>query len=231
MVVLRDNRFRTRLASGPDLRPPMLVGLDFDNTIVCYDRLFHRLAREKGLIPSHIPATKGAVRDYIRSIDREDDWTEMQGVGYGPRISDAEPFPGVKEFLTGCLAEGVRVVIISHKTKHPYLGPAYDLHAAAHNFLAAHGFYRTDETGLTPASVYLELTKQAKLDRIGSLGCDVFVDDLPEFLGEPSFPARPRKILFDPASANSDRPDYVRVTSWADIGAAMLGPRGGRWAA
>jgi hypothetical protein len=208
----------------------MLVGLDFDNTIVCYDQLFHRLAREQGLIPETVPVTKGAVRDYLRSIGREPDWTEMQGVGYGPRISDAQPFPGVKAFLAGCKAAGVRVVIVSHKTKHPYLGPKYDLHAAAHTFLYAHGFYETADTGLSPESVYLELTKQAKLDRIGALGCDVFVDDLPEFLGELSFPTKPRKILFDPADANPDRADCTRVASWDRVAAVVLG-REARWAA
>ena len=209
----------------------MLVGLDFDNTIVCYDRLFHRLARERGLIPESVPATKGAVRDYLRSIGREDDWTEMQGEGYGPRIKDAEPFPGVKEFLAACRAAGVRVAVISHKTKHPYLGPKYDLHEAAHTFLTAHGFYRTSDTGLSPLSVWLELTKPAKLDRIGSLGCDLFVDDLPEFLAESTFPATTRKVLFDPAAANPDNPDYTRVTSWAEIAAAVLNGKGGQWAA
>ncbi len=209
----------------------MLVGLDFDNTIVCYDRLFHRLAVERGLLPMDVPATKGAVRDYLRSIDREDDWTEMQGIGYGPRISDAEPFPGVMSFLRTCREHGIRVVIISHKTKHPYLGEKYDLHAAAHTFLSAHGFYVVSDTGLSPGSVYLELTKQAKLDRIGSLGCDVFVDDLPEFLGEPSFPSRPRKILFDPAGTNADRPDYTRATTWDEITAIVLRAREARWAA
>ena len=56
----------------------MRIGVDFDNTIVCYDRLFHRLARERGLIPETVPQTKGAVRDYLRSIDREDDWTKRK---------------------------------------------------------------------------------------------------------------------------------------------------------
>lgn len=212
----------------------MLVGLDFDNTIVCYDRLFHQLARERGLLPDHVQPTKSAVRDYLRSIDREADWTEMQGIGYGSRIADAEPFPGVKRFLTRCRMAGVRVVVISHKTKHPYLGEKHDLHAAAHTFLTAHGFYDTSDTGLSPATVYLELTKQAKLDRIGALGCDVFVDDLPEFLAEPTFPVKPWKVLFDPANANPDHPDYLRVTSWVEVAAAVLDPaseRGGRWAA
>jgi len=209
----------------------MLVGLDFDNTIVCYDRLFHRLARERGLIPDTVPATKGAVRDYLRSIDRENDWTEMQGIGYGPRISDAEPFPGALEFLKLCKAHCIHVAIISHKTKHPYLGEKYDLHEAAHTFLTRHGFYRTSDTGLSPLSVWLELTKQDKLDRIGSLGCAAFVDDLPEFLGEASFPAQPRRVLFDPANACPDRSDYSRVQTWEEIGALVLGMKEGRWAA
>jgi hypothetical protein len=204
----------------------VLVGLDFDNTIVCYDGLFHRLALERGLLGEIIPATKGEVRDYLRRIGREEDWTEMQGIGYGPRIVDAKPYPGVKDFLTRCRQANVRVVIISHKTKHPYLGPPYDLHQAAHAFLEAHGFYDTAVTGLTPASVFLELTKKAKLERIGTLGCDFFVDDLPEFLAEPAFPARPGKILFDPAGSCPDDPSYGRVRSWPDITAFLLGPEG-----
>jgi len=29
-----------------------MIGVDFDNTIVCYDALFHRVARERGLAPA-----------------------------------------------------------------------------------------------------------------------------------------------------------------------------------
>lgn len=204
----------------------MLVGLDFDNTIVCYDGLFHQLARERGLIPADLPATKGHVRDYLRSIGREPDWTEMQGIGYGPRIVDASPFPGVKSFLRHCAQEGLHCVIISHKTRHPYLGEKHDLHEAAHRWLHAHGFYDTPATGLSPESVHLALTKQAKLDRIGELGCDVFVDDLPEFLGEPSFPKCARRILFDPANACTDAEFYQRADSWIRITELIFGAGG-----
>ncbi len=155
----------------------------------------------------------------------------MQGEGYGPRIADAEPFPGVKEFLLACKAADIRVAIISHKTKHPYSGEQYDLHEAAHTFLTRHGFYKTSDTGLSPLSVWLELTKQSKVDRIGSLGCDIFVDDLPEFLGESSFPAQSRKVLFDPSNVCPDRSDYTRVQSWEEIGALVGRAREGRWAA
>jgi FMN phosphatase YigB (HAD superfamily) len=203
----------------------MLVGLDFDNTIVRYDRLFHRLAVERGLIPPGVPVTKQAVRDYLRAADREADWTELQGIAYGPRITDAEPFPSVKSFLARCTSAGVRVAVVSHKTRRPYRGAEHDLHAAAHAFLAAHGFYETSDTGLSPDHVFLELTLAAKLGRVGSLGCAAFVDDLPEVLAEPAFPAGVRKVLFDPAGTHSDDPAYTRVTSWAGCEDAILARR------
>ena len=54
----------------------MRIGIDFDNTIVSYDALFHKVAREAGLVPESVAATKVAVRDYLREIGREDDWTK-----------------------------------------------------------------------------------------------------------------------------------------------------------
>jgi FMN phosphatase YigB (HAD superfamily) len=200
----------------------MLIGLDFDNTIVSYDRLFHRLAVERGLIPVATPATKQAVRDALRFANREDDWTELQGITYGPRIADAEPFAGAKAFLRRCREAGVRVAIISHKTRHPYRGEKHDLHNAAHAFLELHGFYKTSDTGLTPDRVFLELTLAAKLARIGVLGCTTFVDDLPEVLAERAFPSGVRKVLFDPANTHADHPTLTRVNSWEQCGDLLL---------
>jgi FMN phosphatase YigB (HAD superfamily) len=202
----------------------MLIGLDFDNTIVCYDRLFHRLAVEHDVIPRRLPATKRAVRDYLRASGHEDAWTELQGIAYGPRITEAEPFPGVKAFLARCRAAGTLVAVVSHKTRHPYRGAKHDLHAAAHAFLEAHGFYASD-TGLSPDRVYLELTLAAKLARVGSLGCAAFVDDLPELLAEPAFPGGVVKVLFDPAGVHPDDASYTRVASWDECGDAILSRR------
>lgn len=201
----------------------MLVGLDFDNTIVCYDRLFHRLAVERGLVPAELPATKSAVRDHLRSAGREDEWTELQGVAYGPRITEAEPYPGVVEFLARCREAGVRVAVVSHKSRHPYRGPRHDLHAAANRFLQSHGFFDSGRTGLSADGVFLESTLAAKLGRIGSLGCAAFVDDLPEVLAEPAFPAGVRKVLFDPGANRVVDPTIARVTSWAGCANYLLG--------
>lgn len=201
----------------------MKVGLDFDNTIVCYDRLFHTLAVERGLIPASVAADKTAVRDHLRSVGREDDWTELQGIAYGPEILRAEPFPGVLDFLRSCQQRGVPVVVISHKTRHPYRGEPHDLHAAARSFLARNGFLNTTETGLADEHVYLELTKEAKLARIGAGGCTHFVDDLPEFLGEVTFPSGVTRFLFDPEGRGGDDPRWQRIRHWNELASRLDG--------
>ena len=76
----------------------MLIGLDFDNTIVSYDELFHRVALEQRLVPVETPVTKLAVRDWLRQAGREDRWTEMQGYVYGARMDEASAYPGLVEF-------------------------------------------------------------------------------------------------------------------------------------
>jgi hypothetical protein len=203
----------------------MRVGIDFDNTIVSYDRLFHRLAVERALVDPSFPANKQAIRDALRNARCEEEWTRVQGIAYGARIVEAEPFPGVKRFLRQCRDAAVEVAIVSHKTVTPYLGEPYDLHLAAHEFLEQHGFYRADEAGLTPEHVHFEPTLGAKLARIAALGCSAFVDDLPELLAEPRFPAGVERIHFDPSGARRDDPRFTRVASWAQCSRLILARR------
>jgi hypothetical protein len=113
----------------------MIVGIDFDNTLICYDRVFHRVAVEQGLIPTTVTPTKTAVRDWLRAAGQEPVWTELQGSVYGQAIMMAEPYPGVRTFLDSCQRLGIRIRIISHKTRLPFAGPRLDLHAAAQDWL------------------------------------------------------------------------------------------------
>ncbi len=92
----------------------MLIGLDLDNTIVCYDRVFARLALEAGLPESVVGSGKRAIRDYLREQDREDQWTVMQGKAYGFRMSEAQPFEGILEFMTCARDCGHALCIVSH---------------------------------------------------------------------------------------------------------------------
>jgi hypothetical protein len=194
------------------------IGIDFDNTIVCYDRIFHRVAAEQGLIPNDLPSDKASVRDWLRSQGREQTWIEMQGYVYGERMRDCPPFAGVKAFLRHARRREWPTAIISHKTRHPYAGPRYDLHAAARAWLAANGFLDPDDLGLTPGQVVFKLTKTDKLAAIEAMGCSHFIDDLPEFLTHPAFPQGVVRLLFDPHRQHGGRDDgLVRFDGWDAI--------------
>ncbi len=191
----------------------MILGVDFDNTIVCYDQVFHAAAAERALIPADLPVSKDSVRGHLRQCGQEELWIELQGYVYGPRMCDAQAFPGALEFLRRCAKSGLALWIISHRTRHPYRGPQYDLHASARQWLADHGVHAS---GLLPENVIFELSKLAKLQRIGQVGCTHFIDDLPEFLAEPAFPDGVARILFDPNRHHESERRFARVSTWAE---------------
>jgi hypothetical protein len=196
-----------------------VLGVDFDNTIVCYDEIFYCVAVERSLIPADLPPTKEQVRDYLRRMGREDDWTEMQGYVYGSRMADVKPFPGAMECIAAAVKSGIHVAIISHKTRKPYLGHPYDLHSAARGWLQQQGFFNSDHIGIKDEQVFFLETKHMKQEQISICGCKWFIDDLPEFFLEGNFPGNVERLLFDPT--NSFAEDTVapirRFSSWADI--------------
>jgi hypothetical protein len=195
----------------------MRIGIDFDNTIVSYDALFHQVALEKALIPINLAANKTAVRDYLRATNREEQWTLMQGEVYGPRMELAVPYAHAIESITHLKKMGHEVYIVSHKTKHPFMGPAYDLHEAARNWITRSLVH--NQTPLIDVnSIFYELTKEEKIKRIGRLNCDVFIDDLPEILSLTGFPTHTVKILFDPEQQHSRHTHHLRIaTSWLAV--------------
>ena len=201
----------------------MIIGIDFDNTLVAYDALFHRVAVERSLIPAGVPAAKNEVRDYLRRAGAENVWTEMQGLVYGARMSEAQPYPGALEFIRRCRAAAVDVRIISHKTRRPFAGPAYDLHAAAAAWLEQQGLVGAGDSPLSRADVFFEETKRGKIDRIVAERCTHFVDDLPEILSDEGFPAGTVRFLFCPEGA-PPRPcgPWAVLTSWDEAAAAIL---------
>lgn len=200
----------------------MRIGLDFDNTIVSYDQLFHKVAREQELVPREMPVNKLAVRDHLRKISQEDRWTEMQGYVYGARMDEASAYAGVLDFMRLARTAGHTLMIVSHKTHYPFLGPQYDLHTAARDWIEHH--LLADGEPLIPEShIYFELTKQEKIARIGHCQCDVFIDDLPEILLADGFPAMVERLLFDPERHHAEvYPELTRFSSWDGI-AGYLG--------
>jgi len=200
----------------------MTIGVDFDNTIVCYDGVFRRIAVERGLVPENIGESKAEVKEYLCSRGREEEWTELQGYGYGPGMVYALAFPGVADALLAFHRRGHDIRIISHKTKQPYRGEPYDLHAAAWDWLDRNAFFDAAAVGLRREDVYLELTKADKMLRIADCGCNVFIDDLYEFLLDDAFPVGVRRYLFDPnGAAGLVGADVEVVGSWSGFAACL----------
>jgi hypothetical protein len=203
----------------------MRIGIDFDNTIACYDGVFHAAALERGLIPPELGRDKNSVRDHLNANGGKDDFTELQGYVYGARMDLVALYPGFAEFVVAAHRIGHDLFIVSHKTTHPILGPRYDMHAAAREFLAARGLVGPAPEQIEPPRVFFESTKDAKTARAAALRCDMFIDDLPEILAMPGFPTGMRRILFDPdnrfAGAANEIGNVERRNSWPAIAAEL----------
>jgi hypothetical protein len=194
----------------------MYIGLDFDNTVVCYDAAITVLAEELLDLPPEVPRNKLGLRDHLRGADREPEWTAFQGELYGPGMHHAQPFEGAINAMQQLVAAGHDLVIVSHRSRRPYAGEPYDLHAAARRWVAE----RLQSAGLftgEEGSVNFLETRQEKVGRIAELGCQAFLDDLPEVLVAPGFPASTTGILFDPSGSTSAPEGQPRISAWQQL--------------
>lgn len=197
----------------------MRIGLDFDNTIANYEGVFQAAALERGIIPEGLGASKNAVRDYLNGSGQNDAFTELQGYVYGARMDLASPYPHAREVIAGWVAYGHEVFVVSHKTRQPIIGPAYDMHAAARGFLMDQGLVGAGM--IAPENVHFLLTKREKIAHAAALAVDVFVDDLPEILAMAGWPQGCRRILFDPHGKHYPASGVRYADSWQAIAAVL----------
>lgn len=197
---------------------PLRIGFDFDNTIVCYDAAIAMLADELLDLPMEVPRTKLGLRDHLRATGREHEWTAFQGALYGPGMVKAQPFEGAIETMQALVGQGHTLMIVSHRSRRPYAGPPHDLHEAALGWVAERlqpvGLFESDSANF---SVNFLETRFQKVVTIGTLGCQVFLDDLPEVLEAPEFPASAKGILFDPANVISSLHGRLQISEWLHL--------------
>lgn len=196
----------------------MTIGLDLDNTIVCYDESLHRLAVELCGMPRSVPRLKSSVRQYFRTAGRDSDWTALQGVAYGSRMNEAKPFPGALEFLHCAAQAGHDLFIASHRTRNPVIGEPIDMHLLALNWLRAEGFIGE---WLLEERVFFEETREQKILRITENRPDIFLDDLPEVLADAAFPRTTRALLFAPY-ASEEYSAFEKISAWKQLSLRLL---------
>ena len=199
------------------------IGIDFDNTIISYDSLIHKIALENNVIPSSLPPSKKKIRDHLRTVKNgEIEWQKIQAVIYGTRIMEAEAMEGVLEFIAACLNKGIKVYIVSHKTTYSnlYKNVTY-LRGAALTWMEHYLFFDK----FSDENVFFESTMEEKIKRIAELKCDYFIDDSEGLFMHGIFPSSVKKILFSAeGSIYNDKVADIKVFNrWKDIHKHILG--------
>tara|TARA_B100000965_G_C19541882_1_gene735955 strand:- start:257 stop:856 length:600 start_codon:yes stop_codon:yes gene_type:complete len=190
------------------------IGLDFDNTLINYDVIFHKTAVEKGLIPESVSKNKVAVRDFLRFNGNDNQFTLLQGEVYGNKIKDATISLGCFNALKYLTTNGYNLYIVSHKTKTPIKGYPYDLHKAALNWLELNKFFSEDGLNIRRENVYFEESKKSKIKRIISISCSYYIDDLIEILE--LIPNNIIRFHYDPQNNNNWEKGPV-LNQWENI--------------
>jgi hypothetical protein len=201
------------------------IGIDFDNTMACYDQAFAEVAAFMGFQFSHEVASKVKIKKSIQdSPDGDLLWQRLQGQVYGRYMLLAKVFAGVHEFI--CLAKmrGHEVFVVSHKTEFGHFDEEQvSLRGQAVLWLEKNNFFHTNQLYLKKENVFFESTREEKIQRIQDLACTHFIDDLPEVFAEPKFPDHIQKMLFSPSDSFSDDASIKVASSWHNITAQVLG--------
>ncbi|VEN74523.1 conserved hypothetical protein [Candidatus Desulfarcum epimagneticum] len=197
----------------------LIIGIDFDNTLIRYDSLFYKLAAQKEFISGEFPKDKTAIRDFVRALpDGETKWQRLQALAYGPEIEDAFLPEGLVDFFGFCKEKGIKIYIVSHKTKFASQSISRDnLRKCALGWMERRGFFDSDGFGISRNNVFFESTREKKIMRIVQLKCGHFIDDLEEIFLEPKFPGNTGKILYAPQGTIISAPGLVILKSWNAI--------------
>jgi hypothetical protein len=202
----------------------MSVGIDFDNTIVSYDRVFAEAARSRGWVAHDFVGAKKQLRDAVRLLDDgETKWQILQGEVYGRRMAQAELFPGVTSFIDAARRRGIDMFIVSHKTRYSnYDEHKVDLRLAALSWMERNGFFDPSQLGFSRDQVFFADTRAEKIARISTLGCGFFIDDLEEVFLDPAFPTSVRRVLFTSDQEPPDDKAIIVRKTWHDIARYVL---------
>ena len=193
----------------------MIVGFDFDNTIINYTNSFIKLSRKKNLVPEEKNKDKISIRNYLREKNIEDQWTILQGEVYGKNIMDAEIYKDVLETFKYLLKKNIKIKIISHKTKYPYIGEKIDLRLSAFRWIEDRILNKISNLKFSKSDIFFENTIAEKINKIQELNCDIYVDDLQEILDQ--LPKKIQKILFSPIYNIQENYNFKVMKSWSEF--------------
>ena len=201
------------------------IGIDFDNTIICYDDLLISIITELNWLKPPVPNSKKEIRNRLRGIEGgERKWQKLQALIYGSRIKEACIFNGFREFLSFGHNKGLIFFIISHKTQYSLTdNVGIDLQQAALQWMRNNRLLDVGDSLFRRRDIFFEPTREKKIKRVIELGCSHFIDDLQEIFEHKDFPPDVEKILFEPVKSSKKKKGLITLSSWNEISQYVLG--------
>lgn len=189
------------------------IGIDLDNTIICYDQSFLKVAKDYNLIKESVDFSKPMLKEYlINSTNGQYNWEKLQGLVYGKEINQAKLFEGFVEFIDQInRLKHMKVTIISHKTVTAHHDPELTpLREMALSFLEKNNVLSTERIDIK--QVHFCSSLDEKIERIRYFNCDVFIDDLIDVFNHKNFPKSCLAILF-----KGQNNSMITRHSWGEI--------------
>ena len=189
----------------------MIVGLDFDNTIVSYEDSIEVLCEEVGLPISKGLNKKESLKESSIKVGGDQYWTFLQGELYGPKMEFAKPFENCFDALSAMPYE-IKFIILSHRSPKPYGGQEYNLTEYAEAWIN-----KNVPRSLLNRIEHIEFfeSKKDKILAIQRWAPAVFIDDLTSIFLDPLFPLNVSPVLFDPCSRSIC--GFRVMTNWIDL--------------
>lgn len=187
------------------------IGIDFDNTIAKYDRVFALVAIKMNLIKEGWKGSKANLKKKIIKEKGIESWKKLQGQVYGAYMKYAKLNSGFKKFILKSKISESRLFIISHKTKFGH----YDSNKINLRNEALEWIYKKkiDKN----IQIFFENTIEEKINRINSLNLDYFIDDLEIILNHKKLNLSTKKILINQKLKYSNNKKFISFENWHEI--------------
>ena len=182
------------------------IVIDLDNTVAIYDELILEICNNLKVVIPKAYKTKLSISNYLKSICRNDIWTEIQGICYGPMMHKAKVANGFREYAEFLKKSKCRLTLISHKTQFPASGLEVDLR------LAARSWINQNLNGVFDA-IYFENTLNSKISRIKKIDPCLLVDDLESVLLKSEL-GKDRSVLIHNFEIECQSQYYQTITTW-----------------
>ena len=190
------------------------IGIDFDNTIVNYDNSFYQEGIKRKIFNINTPKknSKNRLKKKLISINKEHEWTKIQGLVYGKNFDKAKPYKGSVKFINNfCKKKKFQLFIITNKTLYPIIGEKINLHNKSKKWIFKNNIFKGKNKKWIKKHVFFLKSKNEKIKKIIKLKCNYFIDDLTEILN--LLPKKIKPIHFDPYKKNKKS----NIKSWQDL--------------